>query len=304
MEEEATDEIKAVQDELTKLHLLVDNAKAAQMGVRAHLENAATNLRELQAGVIESLEEAFLYARLIEADEEEPEIPVEELSVEGEYEKLCLALRGDTDADVEPVAPLRDFQAVAKRPSLSPEEQAQEDATDAYWTALYRLQAAEALFERKDTDRAVQWQEKYEAGARGEPVAEESAEAFDLRWLKRNQELTREFIEAEQAYVEAKAAAIAVGVDITVDDQVSGFLDNTGDGYPVGLEEEMVAVPLPGVSKWLTSISSPVSANFNDRVGEPDEWEANDIEVGESVSMVAEGRSRRRIEKWRQVCDL
>ena len=36
---------------------------------------------------------------------------------------------------------------------------------------------------------------------------------------------------------------------------------------------------------------------------EVDEWEATSVEISDTASMVAQGRAKRRIEKWRAYCD-
>ena len=112
-------------------------------------------------------------------------------------------------------------------------------------------------------------------------------------------------IAAEAALAEAKAAVIDAGIDLASRDQASGFVDDIADGYRMSLEQEFItSVPSPKVKKWLSLIPEKASPGFNERPETGDSWEAEDVDICDSISMVAEGVSRRRIDKWRQVCGI
>jgi hypothetical protein len=133
-----------------------------------------------------------------------------------------------------------------------------------------------------------------------------SPEDFDLRWVQKIQELTREIIEAESALSAAKAAAVDGGIDVPMDDRASGFVDDVADGYRMSMEQAMIgSVPSPKIKDWISGIPEVASPSFNEHSNEADDWEAEDVEISDSVSMVAQDAGeRRRIDKWRQVCGL
>jgi hypothetical protein len=127
-----------------------------------------------------------------------------------------------------------------------------------------------------------------------------------LRWVQKIQELTRELIEAESALSTARAAAGEGGVDVHMSDGTSGFGDDPDDGYRMSMEQAMISsVPSPKIKDWMSGIPEVASPSFKEHAEEADEWEAEEVEMCDSVSMIAQDAGeRRRIDKWRQVCQL
>ena len=83
--------------------------------------------------------------------------------------------------------------------------------------------------------------------------------------------------------------------------------EDEGHGYTISKEQELVAsVPSPTVRRWLDKVPEGVevgSPSFGDGGrSESDEWEAEEVGISDSVSLVAEGRERARIDRWRQAC--
>ena len=64
-------------------------------------------------------------------------------------------------------------------------------------------------------------------------------------------------------------------------------------------------MPSPKIKVWLIAIPELASPSFDERTEEEeDEWEASDIEISDSVSLVAEGAERKKIDNWRRVCGV
>ena len=305
-EESPSEEQKALEEELEILELMLNNAKDRRQAVKANLETKANMLLEMQASAIAILEDAFIQARLLEPEIDEPDTPIEELDLENEYQDFRRTLeQSDEENEVEP-EPLHTGNEHLQHfdPAIAEWEHEQEKKQE-YLAARKRLQEAQSAFDRRDGDSDMQRQANYEAVEHSMEAADATPEDFDMRWLKRTQELTRELIDAEVAVAEAKADAIRLGADIAEQDQESGFVSNFEDGYRTSFEQEQIAsVPLPKVENWLSSVPEATSPSFNDREEDGDEWEADDVEISDSVSLVAEGAERRRIDKWRQVCGL
>lgn len=297
-----------IEQELEYLEMMVQDAKARREEIEANIQTEKDLLLEHQAEVNADLEEAFIVGNLLAPEEEQQDPPVEELNVQNEYQlfRKRLAEYGNTDDYDDSIAPLGTVEENYKAPELSEEEKAQETLKENYWDAYQRLREAQHAFDCKERDRAIQLQANYDASARGMPTTDPSEDAFDLRWLKRFQELTHELLEAEVALSDAKAAARDADVDIPVlNDQASGFRDDVDDGYRLSFEQDCVdSAPRQKVDGWLEAVdrAEAGSPSFNDGSECSDEWEADEVQVSDSVSVVAEGTERRRIDKWRKTC--
>lgn len=68
----------------------------------------------------------------------------------------------------------------------------------------------------------------------------------------------------------------------------------------------MASVPSPTVRLWLDKVPEGVevgSPSFGDGArSDTEEWEAEEVGISDSVSLVAEGRERARIDRWRKAC--
>jgi hypothetical protein len=91
-----------------------------------------------------------------------------------------------------------------------------------------------------------------------------------------------------------------------MNDRASGFADDSADGYRMSMEQAMISsVPSPKIKDWMSGIPDVASPSFNEHTEESDEWEAEEVEMCDSVSMLAQDAGeRKRIDKWRQLCQL
>ncbi|KAI6904737.1 hypothetical protein KC318_g5947 [Hortaea werneckii] len=295
--------VVALQEELATLKsMLKDSCEARQAAdVQKISETAA--LAEVQAGVITTLEEAFVHARLVASDVAGmTDIP--DLDMQTEYLKYRSAQHADgDDTNASTVAPLDTNDEHLQAAPLSKEEQKTKDLADSFFIAQARLQKAQDAFDSREMRREQEWQANVDAGTRGEEVRDATPEDFDARWLKHVQELTREVIDAEAEVAEAKKAALEAGIDVTNDEADSGFLDDVEDGYLLSKEQEVVDTAAGSTVKgWLDRLPS-------DKLDSPglrsdadvDEWETQTVGISDSVSLVAEGSVRRRIDKWNRI---
>lgn len=304
------EELKVIGNELTKLRLLMENTKARRQCIAADIENEAQNWQDAQADINAYFEEALVCANLLEPPVEEEESTVEELTVEKEYEQLCRELQESNGEEAAEIAPLHEFadaEQDQRAPSLSPEEQIAEEIRSEFWSCWHYLEGAQEAFDHREEERAFERQQNVDAEARGETPRDESPEAFDHRWIVKVQELTRRLIHAEEVMAAAKTAAKAAGVDVGEYGQTSKFLDDVEDGYRVSHEREIAAsAPVPKITHWLSRVPSEVlSPTFPETPGKTtaDDWEGKEIGLSDSASVVAEGPERKRIDKWRTVCD-
>jgi hypothetical protein len=297
---------RSVEDELKNLELMLEENEFRQQETKNSLEYQGKVLREIQKQANAELEEAFVCAQLLEPEDGTPDTPIEDLDLQKEYQEF---ITPDTDSVVSVNTRVLDTSTDHKFVAESPmtDEQKREKAlTEALFAAEQRMRTAQAAFDRREADRHAGYLANAEAAERGEETTDASPEEFDLRWLQKIQELTRELIEAESALSTAKAAAGEGGIDVPMDDQASGFLDDAADGYRMSMEQAMISsVPSPKIKDWMSGIPEVASPSFNEHAEEADEWEAEEVEMCDSVSMIAQDAGeRRRIDKWRQVCQL
>lgn len=291
-------ELATAEQELEKLEILMETTKGRRIGHDARLRTAAKNLRELQAEVGDYLEDAFVEALLIEPwIEEEPQSAIEELTVEGEYERLCRSLQEDGEGGDIEFEPLHkhELEVIVR----SPEEQARLGLLQRCGVAARHLHEMQAAFNRRadDYDRA-------------KLTTDQPPEVFDVEWLAHEQKLTRALIDAEAAEAEAKAAALEGGLRrCDIDPNASPTLvdgEQDMDGYPEGeMQQVLGSVARPRVSAWLAGVPSaePSPAltvqSYTEEQGGND---ADQVGLSDSLSMIAEGSERTMIDKWRKMC--
>ncbi|KAM0709509.1 hypothetical protein Q7P35_003548 [Cladosporium inversicolor] len=307
---ESEDAQKLVQQR-EKLELMLEDVELRRQGVHNEVEFQATRLRSLQAAMNVQLEEAFVCANLMAQEEPEPEPEVENLDVQQEYEIFCRKLESAHDEPFEFAGPPLDTNTEhLEVPPPSEEEQAHQQVINALWAAKETLDLARRDFEEREDIRAREFQANQTAADRGEPTTDATPDDFDVRWVVRYGELTRDLINAEAAYADVKRSAFEAGVPLPFEDNETvceAMDEDEGFEYTISKEQELVAsVPSPTVRRWLDKVPEGMevgSPSFGDGGrSESDEWEAEEVGISDSVSLVAEGRERARIDRWRQAC--
>ncbi|TKA74521.1 hypothetical protein B0A55_08044 [Friedmanniomyces simplex] len=305
-------EIGILRGELSNLHLLVENTNAKRQGFAGEIEYKVQMFREAQAEVNAYLEEAFVVASLLEPAVIEPEEAVEELDIDAEYQRICRMAQEDAENGFLEVAPLHRCDEDGVVPLQSPDEQAKSQLKDAYWQAQQELESAWAAFNRRTETRALEEQANEVAVARGEQPRDVTPLDFDLRCVVRNQELTHDIINAEEALAQTKEACLEAGVQLVENDQESGFADHASDGYRESSEAAWIASAQGDekVLAWLDGLPDP-DVPFVEREEveevevERDESDGQSVSPSDSNSLgngIAGGSRRRRIDKWREIC--
>ncbi|GAB1732294.1 hypothetical protein NU195Hw_g112t1 [Hortaea werneckii] len=295
--------VVALQEELATLNSMLEDSCEARQAADVQKTSDTAALAEAQAGVIAVLEEAFVHARLVASNiADMPNIP--DLDLQAEYLKYRSAQHeGGDDTNASTLAPLDTNDEHLQAAPLSEEEQKTKDLADSFFSAQARFQKAQDAFDSREMRREQEWQANVEAAICGEEVQDATPEVFDARWLKHIQELTREVINAEAEVAEAKRAALEAGINIANDEADSGFLDDVEDGYLLSKEQELVDTAAGSTVKgWLDRLPSDKldSPGFRSDA-DVDEWETRTVGISDSVSLVAEGSVRRRIDKWNRI---
>ncbi|TAQ89439.1 hypothetical protein B7494_g2200 [Chlorociboria aeruginascens] len=159
---------------------------------------------------------------------------------------------------------------------------------------------------REAQDKINNWQFYYEneyhaycrcvEEGRMEPARTE----FDLTLLTEAREAQKELGIAEKEYGEARQHIKSLGVLLDDIDQESDFENYQDDGYRESMEADIIGrVDRTFIEKWMDE--------EEDRPGhsiECDDWEAKTIDLCDSISVVAEGKERKRIDRWRSMCEI
>lgn len=204
-----------------------------------------------------------------------------------------------SDAEVGP-------QTTAEGASGNLSKEAEEDLKwnliGAFRSASNQVYFLQRAFEDREKHFDLQAEERARKLEAGEAV--ESPRDFDLRQLKETHEMTRELIEAEKEMDKAKAAAFAAGVPIPGSDIESGFVDDVDDGYRLSSEQEVAASVDPAfICAWMQGVPEEDTGAQEPAEADEDEWDAEPMGLSDSASMIADGPPRRRIDKWRAMCE-
>ncbi|KAI7217192.1 hypothetical protein KC333_g4367 [Hortaea werneckii] len=169
-----------------------------------------------------------------------------------------------------------------------------------YESAMTRLRVMQQDFDDREQRFEQEAWDRMERQAAGEEV--ESDLAFDHRQIQKTRELANRLTEAEDLVEAAKTDALAMGVQVPDSDIESGFLDDMDDGYRISSEaREAASVDKGSIAKWMNEIPEEDFEGMTD--ADVDEWDCRSVAISESGSMVAEGSDRRRIDKWRSMCE-
>ena len=157
------------------------------------------------------------------------------------------------------------------------------------------LQNAKETFERLDDDL------KRDKAAFLEKLATDEQQKdivdFDIFQFRRKGEVTRELINAEAEYEEARQRARKVGICHFFDAE-SCFQDLSSDGYPEWMDTQMKhGVDHKLVDAWLSGTGN-LGDDTGDTMPEVDEWDTEPVEICDSISVRAEGRLRLKIDAW------
>ncbi|KAH6678503.1 hypothetical protein B0J14DRAFT_582903 [Halenospora varia] len=122
---------------------------------------------------------------------------------------------------------------------------------------------------------------------------------FDINLLLGQRLATRELIQAEENFLAAKRHAYSLGVMLLDIDQTSQFPDFEDDGYGLSIERDMVVhCDWARIEKWRDNVPSEEGEQNISPSVEVDVWDNRDVEMGDSISCIAEGPERTRIDRW------
>lgn len=195
--------------------------------------------------------------------------------------------------------------STADPPSLTAQQEKQQALEIACYDAYDRLNSARRTFDDRDRLREEERLLNEFAANNYQPTTDPTPEAFDVRWVKQFQEMTRELIDAEEALAQANAVAAEEGLEVQLgDDALSSGFGDDGARYAESVEREMVeSAPTELVLGWLIGVPDD-DQTAEDQQQIADEWEADELEFGDAASAYAIGKEKSKIERWRTMCKL
>lgn len=211
----------------------------------------------------------------------------------------------DVDVDTQEVgwdAGPEDFEA---RPT--PEEQERIAARDRFDAAKAHLESLYVKFDNQPAFYEMDLATYLEAVDNGQCVVPRTE--FDLHHLGECQGLTQDLREAEDGYDIAATDAMVLGAIQQTASQTSFFVDQPEDGHESEIEVAgcSVAVDFKAIKgrtntdrieQWQEQLREEIASQDKDDV--VDDWDAKTIEFGESMTTVADGRHKVKIERWEQ----
>ncbi|KAF2171532.1 hypothetical protein M409DRAFT_18644 [Zasmidium cellare ATCC 36951] len=118
----------------------------------------------------------------------------------------------------------------------------------------------------------------------------ETKSQVERRHFRETQEITQRIITAEEELEKAEQALTAAGIHPPGSEYGLGMVKDVEDGYRVSEEVEDIETGQDSrVQKWLKNVPSSIEG---DDASEPEVWD--------SLSMVAEGRQKKKIVQWRE----
>lgn len=122
---------------------------------------------------------------------------------------------------------------------------------------------------------------------------------FDKILLQAARKVTADLIRAEEVYDDAKSRMHNLEILAEGAEQRSNFVDDINDGYRVSFENDMIASADSAlIYAWMENDTSGDIDLSYDRY-----WDALTVEIGESISVVAQDPERRWIDRWCAQCE-
>ncbi|KAK4506385.1 hypothetical protein PRZ48_000115 [Zasmidium cellare] len=293
-------EQQALHDEQADIH---ESQRRALLSLYATVEPML-----VEHGLIQPLDEANGRNR---RSEDKAQTPLAQPKAQN---TVAIAPQGTPSSDDESATSLKptsvQWQSSSiPTPTKAPVADSQKATKTDYLIAKAILHSAEDDFDfRSESFQQNRDEIEYQKVSRGKNISDESLLQLDMQELTETRRLATALAEAEANFTKAKEACLAANISIAASDLESGFLDDVDDGYRMSEENDIIASVNPaGVTRWMEQIPDglevdPDSDCQSDAQDAEIDWDARSVEIEDSASMVAEGASRRRIDKWREMC--
>ena len=174
---------------------------------------------------------------------------------------------------------------------------------EAYAEYIERLQFLDTVQEKFDTrgslyrENLAEYQEMVAAG-----TTNMSRSEFDRRKVRYGQQLTRALIDAEEEFDEARENAQAIGALNSEYGQEFHYGAEYEESWPENkIAEYNASCDWNFINDWMDNIPDSTSQADLESV-EIDEWEAEEVDVNDSISMIDNEDYRQDINRYRRIC--
>lgn len=294
-----------IAETLEERELLLKNDVERKENLERGFDLEAFKLKLLKDEVLEIFEHILMGAGFLE----DPATKTPENEVQRTPRGSAAGQYPPDSAMVEPKE-----QYISDSVGLEPHEAALV-AEDAEAIPSNELQSAEAVAAREEYDEACNRAREAElAFAERQQVYEQDLHEYgdsaprteiDLFHVQRNRDLARDLTEAEGVWERARDRAKALGVLSNNSYQTSNFIDDVDDGYRLSQDPSSKAVTLSRgtIEVWVDKIPEEDIGDYDEPMLDVDDWEDESIGPSDSLSVVASGRQRSHIDRWRSVCE-
>ncbi|KAF6228091.1 hypothetical protein HO133_007819 [Letharia lupina] len=183
---------------------------------------------------------------------------------------------------------------------LSEEENQRHAAYDDFIDRSQLLDTVQADFDDQQNnyrENLAMFQQKAEAG-----VSKMSRSDFDRRSVQYGQQLTRALIDAEEEFEEAREHAQALGAIGSDHGQEFYYGAEYEESWPENKIADYNSSHDWGfIHDWMDNIPNATSQSDTESV-EIDEWDAEEVDVNDSISVIDREDYRQDIERYRRIC--
>lgn len=183
---------------------------------------------------------------------------------------------------------------------VSPEVLERQAAWNHFVQRDQALEAVQAKFDNQKQnyqDNLAKYQQKLEAGA-----TSMSRSAFDRRSVQYGQQLTRALIDAEEAFEEARERAQDLGAIGSDYGQEFYYGAEYEESWPENkIADYNASCDWGFVRDWMENVPDSTSQVDMESV-EIDEWDAKEVDVNDSISMIDCEDYRREIDRYQRQC--
>ena len=244
--------------------------------------------------------EWVLKTAMSEADLLGPELPLPAILLRGEEIECSAEEVVGTGHTVPAQSSEASVESDHEEAEPSDGERQRRAAYDDFVNCLQFMNTVQDDFDDRQNnyrENLAKFQQKDEAG-----TGNMSRSEFDRRSVQYGQEVTRALIDAEEALEEARERAQALGA-IGSD---HGHEFNWGPDYEESWPENKVAEHNAScdwtfVDSWMDTIPDSTSQADADSV-EIDQWDAEEVDVNDSISNLDREEYRQDIERYRRIC--
>ncbi|KAL8870167.1 MAG: hypothetical protein Q9174_003722 [Haloplaca sp. 1 TL-2023] len=308
-EEAPEEQIDELRKELASLQKTLDERKARRDPLESELAIYNRNIRYSEGLFQDLIQDKLNEAGLLETAQKGPDSrSTDHNSIRPE---TLNDVDGNGNADNEVQQELRSYEVQSDHSDVSSHELARRAAYQECAQRTAELRDIEEEFDNRheayELERA-RLKQRISAGDHSRSLTE-----FDQSAFKTDQQLTREFAAAEEAFEEALARRRQFGYNN--DGRESGFLDDEYDGYPLSWEDDAIhSAPLTKIYNWLEglpdieimpevlALHQGARSEFGqNESGNLDDCDVRSAGMSNAWSTYDLTRNRRRIDCWRRM---